>query len=380
MLTCSRCNQSFLSDSARWRCTCGAYLLRRSDKMFSIDALHDRPSSIWRYCEALGIDEPSNIVTMGEGFTPLVRSQFAGRSVYLKHDYLCPTGSYKDRGAAVMLSKLKEWGVPELIEDSSGNAGAAVAAYAALAGIQANIYVPAHASAGKLMQIEIYGAHLVKISGSREATTAAAMAAAETIFYASHNWSPYFVSGLKTAAFEIAEQMSWVSPEWIITPVGGGNLLVGLYEGFREMVENGLVKKMPRLVAVQAARCAPINAAWWAGASDALPIVKGETAAEGIATAQPVRGREILSSIRASNGLVATVSEDEIWEAFASLGRQGVYIEPTAAAAPAAIAGLIANGSIAESDQVVVLLTGSGLKATDKIMEHQQLQAEHARF
>jgi len=346
--------------------------------MFSIDSLRGRNCGIWRYAEALGIDDPANIVTIGEGSTPLVGARFAGREIYFKHDYLCPTGSYKDRGAAVMLSKLKEWRVPELIEDSSGNAGAAVAAYAALAGIKANIYVPANASAGKLTQIERYGAALVRIPGSREATTAAAMAAAETVFYASHNWSPYFVAGLKTAAYEIAEQMSWVSPDWIVTPVGGGNLLVGLYEGFREMVEYGIVSSTPRLAAVQAANCAPVDAAWRAGLNEAAPIVKKDTAAEGIATAKPVRGREILSSIRASNGVTSTVGEDEIWEAFAALARLGIYVEPTAAAAPAALSGLIANGTIAESDRVVVLLSGSGLKATDKIMEHVQLQAAQA--
>lgn len=338
--------------------------------MFSVESLRDRAPGVWRYREALGVEDACNVVSMGEGSTPLTVNRISGTNVLLKHDYLCPTGSYKDRGATVMMSKLKEWGVPEVIEDSSGNAGASVAAYASLAGIRANVYAPANASAGKLTQIAVYGANLVKIPGSREVTTAAAFAAAETIFYASHNWSPYFVAGLKTVAYEIAEQMQWNSPDWIVTPVGGGNLLVGLYEGFREMVEHGLVKTMPRIAAVQAANCAPVYTGWQAGATDTPRIVKHDTAAEGIATANPVRGREILSSIRASRGLVATVTEDEIWGTFEALGCQGVYVEPTAAAAPAALAGLIARGLIANEDRVVVLLTGSGLKGTDKVIDH----------
>jgi threonine synthase len=338
--------------------------------MFSIQSLTDRPANLWRYREALGLADPSNIVTMGEGFTPMVSGCLAGKTILLKHDYLCPTGSYKDRGTAVMMSKLKEWAIPELIEDSSGNAGASVAAYAALADIRANVYVPDSASEGKITQIAMYGANLVATPGSREDTTRAAMAAAEHVFYASHNWSPYFVAGLKTAAYEIAEQLAWHAPDWIVTPVGGGNLLVGLYLGFRELVEHKLIKTMPRLAAVQAANCAPVYAGWLEGMLDTPQIVKKETAAEGIATAQPVRGREILESIRKSNGLVVTVTEDDIWETFQILGKQGIYVEPTAAAAPAAIASLLATGDITADHRVVVLLTGSGLKATDKIIEY----------
>ena len=286
MLYCSQCKVSFPADLPRWRCHCGAHLLYHSESIFSIGSLAARPNNLWRYYEALGIADATKAVSMGEGFTPLVTAQIAGRSVLLKHDYLCPTGSFKDRGTTVMLSKLKEWGVSELIEDSSGNAGASVAAYAALAGIRANIYVPANASAGKIAQIAVYGANIVATPGSREDTMRGAMAAAETIFYASHNWNPYFVTGLKTAAYEIAEQLEWQSPDWVVTPVGGGNLLVGLYDGLSELVEHKLIPKMPRLVAVQAANCAPVYAAWSTGMVETPRINQKATAAEGIATAQ----------------------------------------------------------------------------------------------
>jgi threonine synthase len=319
------------------------------------------------------VNDLSNVVSLGEGCTPLVSATLLGGSVLLKHDYLCPTGSYKDRGSAVLMSKLKEWGVAEVIEDSSGNAGASIAAYAAMAGIRANVYVPASASAGKLAQIAIYGANLVRVEGTREDTTAAAMAAAESVFYASHNWSPYFLTGLKTAAYEIAEQTEWQSPDWIVCPVGGGNLLVAMYEGFREMVEFGLLDRMPRFAAVQAANCAPVYAGWRAGMEEPPRIVKHDTAAEGIATARPVRGAQILNAIRVSDGYAVTVSEDVIWETFEELGTHGIYVEPTSAAAPGAVAELRRRHILQEGERVVVMLTGSGLKATDKIMDQFKL-------
>ena len=148
MLVCSSCAARFSTSAPRWRCECAGSLKLESPPLWLRESLDSHPASLWRYREALGIDRDSSIVTLGEGFTPLIESRFAGRPVQLKLDYLCPSGSYKDRGSAVLLSKLKEWGVSRIIEDSSGNAGASIAAYAALAGIEADIYVPASASAG----------------------------------------------------------------------------------------------------------------------------------------------------------------------------------------------------------------------------------------
>ncbi len=339
------------------------------------ESLDQRSASLWRYREGLGIDRDSSIVSMGEGFTPLIESRFGNRPVQLKLDYLCPSGSYKDRGSAVLLSKLKEWGVSRIIEDSSGNAGASIAAYAALAGIEADIYVPASASAGKIAQIEAYGARLMRIHGSREDTTSAAMAAAQDIFYASHNWSPYFLAGMKTAAYEIAEQCDWNPPDYIVLPSGGGGLLVGMYLGFREMRDAGYILRLPRLIAVQAAACAPIYRAWSANLPDVAQVQKQPTAAEGISVAKPVRGQAILHAVRDTGGMVCTVEEHEIWETMETLGARGLYVEPTAAAGPAALLRLWERGTIDSAARVVVVLTGSGLKATDKIVERQALLA-----
>jgi len=338
--------------------------------MFCRGDLSGRPMSLWRYREALGMEDPSEIVTLGEGFTPLARATLGGFPVMLKLDFLCPTGSYKDRGSSVMISKLKSWGVSEILEDSSGNAGASIAAYAALAGIRANIYIPESASAGKAAQISMYGARLIKVAGTRADTARAAWNAASEIFYASHNWSPYFLAGMKTAAYEIAEQSSWDPPDWIVSPVGGGGLVAGLYLGFSDLLKAGMIRSMPRLAAVQSANCDPIFRAWSGGLSDVPATEPKPTAAEGIAVAQPVRGKTILHAIRDSNGVVRTVADDSIWDAVEALGRRGVYVEPTAAAAPAALHAMRKEGLISPTDRVVVVLTGSGLKATDKIVQH----------
>lgn len=297
------------------------------------------------------------------------------RQIMLKLDFLCPTGSYKDRGSAVMISKLKEWGVADIVEDSSGNAGASIAAYASRAGIRANIYVPAATSAGKVAQIEMYGADLIKVPGSREDTTAAAFHAARAKFYASHNWSPYFLAGMKTAAYEIAEQLAWKVPDWIVTPVGGGGLLVGLYLGFHDLLAAGMIQRAPRLAAVQASACDPVYRAWRAHLQNVPVVDKRPTAAEGISVAKPVRGKAILQAIRESNGVVTTVEDEEVWTALETLGQEGIYVEPTAAAAPAALRKLQQADVVGTDEMVVVMLTGSGLKATDKIVDHQAQQA-----
>lgn len=341
-----------------------------SPRMFRSEESPNRSGGLWRYREALGIDDPKNVVTLGEGSTPLLKARIDDCPVLLKLDYLCPTGSYKDRGSAVMLSKLKEWGVEEIIEDSSGNAGASIAAYAALAGIRASIYIPESTSVGKAAQITSYGAALIKIPGTREDTGRAAWDAAGRVFYASHNWSPYFLAGMKTAAYEIAEQCSWEPPEWVVTPAGGGGLLVGLYLGFVELLKAGLIPALPRLAAVQSAGCDPIYRAWYAGRTDVSESTKSPTAAEGISVAKPVRGKAILQAIRDSGGVVATVTDEAIWTTVEKLGRQGIYVEPTAAAAPAALRALRAEGVIGPDQRVAIMLTGSGLKATDKMVEH----------
>src|SRR6516165_3810240 len=175
MLYCSSCSASYPPEAPRWRCHCGASLFFSDGGQFPREALKTRPANLWRYRESLGIRDRVPLVSLGEGFTPLSEANLGGRRVILKHDYLFPTGSYKDRGSTVMVTKLREWAIREVIEDSSGNAGASIAAYSTMAGIQSHIFVPDSASAGKLAQIEMYGAKLVRVPGTREDTAKAAL-------------------------------------------------------------------------------------------------------------------------------------------------------------------------------------------------------------
>jgi len=303
---------------------------------------------------------------MNEGFTPLEEMTFDGSRAFVKIDYLFPTGSYKDRGATVLMSKMKEWGVSKVVEDSSGNAGSAIAAYCAKAGIGCEIYVPQTTSPEKTVQIRSYGATLRKVQGSRERTAEAARNAASRIPYASHCWNPFFLHGTKTFAFEVWEQMDWKAPDVVVLPVGHGTLFLGAYIGFRELREAGMIKRIPRLVGVQSVFCAPLYRAFKKSWAEPRPIEKKDTLAEGIAIAEPVRGRQILEALRRTDGGILVVTEMEIRMAMKEMGRKGHFIEPTAAATIAGLKKYLRNKRRRET--VVSALTGTGLKSATKML------------
>jgi len=351
----------------RWRCDCGSFLDLEFKPKFPIKKILKRGPTLWRYWEAIPILQDEHILSMGEGFTPLEEMEFNGHRVLLKIDYLFPTGSYKDRGATVLVSKLRELGIRKVIEDSSGNAGSAIAAYCARAGIECEIYVPQSTSSGKLVQIQAYGATLKKVEGSREKTAKVAMEAASEIYYASHCWNPFFLHGTKTFAFEIWEQIGWRAPDALVLPVGHGTLFLGAYIGFKELEDAGKVKRIPRLVGIQSAACAPLYQAFKKGWRETLPIEKKETMAEGIAIANPVRGRQILEAIRETGGEVLAVKEKEIGVAMKEMSRKGHFIEPTSAAT---VAGLKKYLSKKRQKEIVVsTLTGMGLKSVEKMLK-----------
>jgi threonine synthase len=292
-------------------------------------------------------------ITLGEGMTPLIPA-LDGR-MWFKVESANPSGSFKDRGAAVLLTHLAHAGVREVAEDSSGNAGAAVAAYSARAGIAASIFVPEATSPGKLAQVAAYGARAVRVPGTRDAVAEAAQTSPGT--YASHCWHPLFFHGVKTLAYELWEQLGWRGPDWVVTPVGHGTLLLGLALGFRELHGAGVIDRLPRLLGVQTVGCAPL-----AGPALARPPGRGDTIAEGIRIRTPVRGPEIQAAVRESGGQWAIVDDDEIRRAQARLGEEGCFVEPTAAVAPAAAWRLRNEDAIPPGDLVVVPLTGHGLK------------------
>ena len=307
---------------------------------------------------------------MGEGWTPLVTREWDGASIRFKLETQMPTGSFKDRGTAVMLNHLIEVGVGPIHEDSSGNAGASIATYAAAAGLACRIFVPATAPRGKLVQIAATGAAVEAIAGSRQTVTEAALAAAGTSFYASHNWQPFFIEGTKTLAYELWEQLGFTVPDNILVPTGYGSNILGLERGFdEELRRRGETDRMPRLFAVQAANCAAFAAAWETGADTCVAFDAAPTMADGIATVKPVRVAEVLDALRRSEGGVVAVPESAIGPALKRLGRLGLYVEPTAATAGAALSRLLADGTIGAGEATVAVLTGHGLKASERIAE-----------
>ena len=229
--------------------------------------------------------------------------------------------------------------------------------------------MPATAPRGKIVQIAASGADLRAITGTRQNVTEAALAATGESFYASHNWQPFFIEGTKTLAYELWEQLGFQVPDNILVPTGYGSNILGLKRGFDELERSGEIDRRPRLFAVQAANCAAFAAAWDAGAGDYVPFAPSPTAADGIATVKPVRTREVLAALRSSGGAVVAVPEAEIAPALSRLGRLGLFVEPTSATAAAAVSQLLHNDVIRSDETTIAVLTGHGLKATDKIAE-----------
>ena len=324
--------------------------------------------SLWRYRAALPF-QPDDPITMGEGCTPLIRRPLHGASALLKCEWFMPTGSFKDRGASVMLSLLRAQGIREVLEDSSGNGGAAVSAYAAAGGMHATIMAPASTSPAKTVQMRAHGATVELIPGTRQDTADAALRRSETVFYASHNWHPFFLHGTKTLAYELWEDLGFRAPDNIITPCGAGSNVLGCEIGFSELLRAGEIDVMPRIFAAQPANCAPIAAAFLAGSDVPVATAISPTIAEGTAIAQPIRLAEVLGTLRQTRGGAVMLSEAEIGAATLDLARNGIYVEPTSAQAAAAFARLLAAGTLTPQQTTVLVLTGSGLKATQRIAE-----------
>ena len=367
---------TYALDTARWCADSGNYLnlgpapgLRRGE----IDSSR---YSVWRYAKALLVDV-ADAVTMGEGWTPLLCADWGGTPVRYKLEFMMPTGSFKDRGMTVMVSYLKSRGIDHVLEDSSGNAGASLSAYAAAAGMRCRILVPETASYPKIAQIAACGADVVTIKGSRQDVADAALHYAQQIFYASHNWQPFFVEGTKTLAYELWEQLGFRAPDNVVVPLGYGSNVLGCERGFAELRRNGEIAVVPRLFGVQAANCAPYFAAWQAGVNHLVPTTVAPTVAEGIASSKPTRVAEVLAAVRQSGGAVVAVDESEIVDALGALARQGLYVEPTSAAAAAGLSQLLQQGAISRDQTTVLVLTGSGLKASERIGQLLGLSARH---
>ena len=364
-------------DAPRWCADNGGYLNLGSAPGIKRADIDRESYSVWRYARALLVPKRA-AVSLGEGWTPLVTRGWDGIPVLMKLEFMMPTGSFKDRGMTVMVSHLKSLGVASVLEDSSGNAGASLAAYAAAAGLRCRILVPETASYPKIAQIAACGADVVTIPGSRQDVADEATRQSAELFYASHNWQPFFVEGTKTLAYEVWEQSDFRAPDNLVVPLGYGSNVLGAGRGFAELVRNGEIARRPRLFGVQAAGCAPFSAAFHESVEHLVPTPVKPTMAEGIATPKPTRVAEVLRAVRETGGTVLAVEEGEIAEALRGLARLGLYVEPTSAVAAAGLTRLLDAGVIRPQEYSVLVLTGSGLKASATVGEVLKLGARSA--
>lgn len=308
-----------------------------------------------------GMRLPLTALPLGQGGTPTISFDWPDARrlrLELKLEHLSPTGSFKDRGAAMLVSAAWSADATAFVEDSSGNAGAALAAYAAAAQISAQIFVPADAPQVKQTQITAVGGAIHAVDGDREAVASAAKQYAREhgVPYLSHNRSPYFSEGMKPAAEEIAAHGL---PDAVVLPVGNGSLLIGLYRGFRELLQLEQIERIPRLYAIQAINVSPLATAF----RNHEPRNPEPTIADGIAVAKPPRLAQMLEALRESGGASAVVSEMEIESARRTIARRGLNVEPTSAVPLAALRRLQERGMITDDERVLIPLTGSGMKS-----------------
>jgi threonine synthase len=360
---CPTCHARLPITVGRFRCDCGAPLsLDFECAPLDRDALPRRPLNLWRYREALPLADELTPVTLGEGIAPVVEDVVGNTPVHLVLEYVSATGSYKDRGASLLVSFASAVDAPLLVDDTSGNAGIALAAHAARAGLRVRVLVPEDAPPAKPRIAEELGAEVIRVPGGRAGAAAAALAEAEAgAFYASHAWSPFFLHGAKTAAYSLSEALRWSAPGAVIVPAGNGGLVLGFDLGFRELRRHGLVDRRPAIVAVQAANCAPLARAFAAGAAIPAPITEGATAADGVRVCAPPRGAEVLDAVRQSGGSVEAVTEEEIQHARRELWSKGYAVETTGAVAAACVLRL-GDTLRRRYGDLAVTLTGSGLK------------------
>lgn len=358
-LHCPDCGRNYAD---RWRCECGGPLAFADQPLPSAEtpgaATIDPREGLWTFEEFLPVDGEKR-VTLGEGYTPLVEAP--EWDAEFKLEYVFPTGSFKDRGATTTLTRAREVDADRIVEDSSGNAGAAVATYAARAGIPADIYVPAGVKESKIKAIRRAGATVNRVEGTRQDVTDACVEAVEDGdgWYASHAWNPAFFAGTATFAYEVAHQREWSVPDAVVTPLGHGTLFLGAYIGFRNLLEAGWTDRMPKLLGTQAAGYAPI-----AAELNAESAVKGNnTIADGIRIREPVQKAQLMKAIDETDGDAIALSQEVVATELQRLHEAGFYTEPTCAVAPAGLREYRKRGVIDPDDDVVVPLTGSGLKS-----------------
>ncbi len=358
---CTTCGKLTPTTTRQPKCVCGGlFSLDYKPEKFSVDKIHKNCWNLFRYRDFMALEGDTwQSITLGEGMTPIVEFD---EHVLLKMDYMMPTLSFKDRGAAVLVSHCKSIGVTSVVQDSSGNAGNSVAAYAAKAGIDCEIFVPEGTSPKKIAMIESHGASVQVVAGSRDhcADTCRAKVDAEGAYYANHVYNPYFYEGTKTYIYEIFEQLGRM-PEHLFIPLGNGTLFIGATLALEHLLESGAIDHFPKILAVQSTHCDPFVQAYLEGAKEPATVTPTPTMAEGIAIGVPMRGKEVLDMIYRHNMEVIHAPEDTILEARLALAKKGVYCEHTTAASYAAyLAYVEKHGPTPDS---LLYMCGAGLKS-----------------
>ena len=380
---CSSCEKEYQAHKLINLCECGkplmvAYDLERASETLTRESLAGRVASLWRYREVLPVEDPNNVLTLGEGMTPLLKADRLGAelgmsNLFIKDESLNPTASFKARGMAVAISMAKELGVKKLAVPSAGNAAGALAAYAAKAGIPAFIFMPNDTPTANIVECRQMGAHVELIDGliTDCGKIVAERKQAEGWFDVSTLKEPYRVEGKKTMGYELAEQMNWELPDVILYPTGGGTGLIGMWKAFDEMERMGWIgSRRPRMVTVQAEGCAPIVQAFAAGATAGADIPNAHTIAAGLRVPKAVGDFIMLDVLRKSGGTAVSVTDDELLAAVKVIGSaEGIFAAPEGAACLPALKQLLARGDVDRTDRVVLFNTGSGLKYLDAFKE-----------
>jgi threonine synthase len=378
-LHCSSCGKQFTAGKLYNLCSCGKpllvdYDLEKAGASLTRESLRGRVCSLWRYREVLPVKDDANIVTLGEGMTPLLKTErlasYVGmRHLYIKDESLNPTASFKARGMALAVSMAKELGARKLAVPSAGNAAGALAAYARRAGLEAFIFMPNDTPAANIIECQQTGASVTLIDGliTDCGRIVAERKEAEGWFDVSTLKEPYRIEGKKTMGYELAEQFGWELPDAIFYPTGGGTGLIGMWKAFDEMEQMGWIgSRRPKMVSVQAEGCAPIIRAFHSGATTGAEIENPQTIAAGLRVPKAVGDFIMLDILRKSGGSAVAVSDQDLVHAVKEIGEaEGIFAAPEGAATLPALRTLLENGQIGRDERVVLFNTGSGLKYLD---------------
>ncbi|WP_304942317.1 threonine synthase [Vallitalea guaymasensis] len=365
---CKKCGKIYNADPEVIKCECGGALWLDFEGKLTKADIQQNDFTMWRYSTAYPVKRDNVNISFGEGLTPLSEINFKDYNIMIKQDNLMPTGSFKDRGVVMVTNYLNNLGVTKFAEDSSGNGGSSYAGYCALGNIDCKIFVPAGTSQGKIAQMKVYGANLIEVEGTRADVANEAMKNIDGHVYVGHNWHPLFVHGIKSVAYEIWEQNNFKAPDNVICVAGNGSIVTGVYLGFNELFNSEEIDKMPKIYGIQSNNC---NTLYREFTGDTLEFEPVPTIAEGISISKPTKLKEVVDLVRKTNGEFISVTENEIKEALFEIGEKGFYIEPTSATGFAGLNRLISENIINKNEDTVIIISGNGLKATDKIMKLQ---------